>query len=151
MLKSLFQVSTFFLLPIVKFYWFIFRPKTTGVKSVLLYRDQVLLIKNSYGRKLWTLPGGGIRRGESLEEAVIRETLEEVGIVIQAPKICGSVFYDGEYKKNTIWVFVTNVESPEFSVSSLEVDEVRWFNVNKLPENKSHLLTRFLALTSKQS
>src|ERR1035437_4680629 len=44
--------------------------------------DRVLLVKRGiepgYGR--WTFPGGHVDRGETLEEAALRETLEECGV-----------------------------------------------------------------------
>lgn len=45
--------------PILKIYWFIFRPKTYGVKVILRCGGKFLLIRNSYGKKHWTFPGGG--------------------------------------------------------------------------------------------
>jgi len=141
-----FKLLVLIYLPLAKLYWFVFRPKTTGVKCVLRYGDKILLIKNSYGLKLWTLPGGGVKRNESVRDAVIREVREEVGITIKDLRECGSLFYDGNYKRNTIWVFATQVFSGQFEIDDLEVEEAKWFLQDKLPQNKSHLLKQFLAL-----
>lgn len=40
--------------------------------------------KMMYFPSAWVLPGGHIDRGESLEEGVIREILEETGVNIEA-------------------------------------------------------------------
>ncbi len=146
MKNNFLKFGFFFIQPIIKFYWFLFRPTTTGVKCILHYGDEVLLIRNSYGLKLWTLPGGGVKQGESLEEAVIREVKEEVGVNIQNPRKCGSTFYDGEYKKNTIWVFAADTSSRQFDIDGNEVAEARWHNPTTLPPKKSHLLKTFLEL-----
>lgn len=146
MLRFLFKVSSHAFLPVIKLYWFVFRPKAESVKSVLVFQNEVLLIRNSYGLKLWTLPGGSVKSKEFLEDAVKRETLEEVGILINKPKKCGSLFYDGEYKKNTIWVFVSLVSSAEFKVSDVEIEEAQWFRLDQLPKQKSHLLAKFLKM-----
>lgn len=50
-----------------------------GVGAVVIQDDQVLLVRRGEeplkGR--WSLPGGALELGESLEEAVVREVLEE--------------------------------------------------------------------------
>lgn len=43
---------------------------------------QVLFVKQARGRKLWALPGGKVRRNESLEGALRREVFEETGLTI---------------------------------------------------------------------
>ena len=43
--------------------------------------DKILLVKKSY-RKNWSLPGGMRKKGESWEQAAVRELFEEVGIRI---------------------------------------------------------------------
>ena len=45
-------------------------------------RGQILLVKKSY-RKEWSIPGGLVKRGESWEQAAVRELFEEVGIRVK--------------------------------------------------------------------
>ncbi len=40
---------------------------------------QTLMVKQAYGKKLWALPGGKVKRNESLLGALRREILEETG------------------------------------------------------------------------
>ena len=45
--------------------------------------DRVLLMRYAWpdsGRRFWTTPGGGLRPGETYEQAVRREIVEETGI-----------------------------------------------------------------------
>ena len=41
----------------------------------------------------WNLPGGGIDGGESAEQAAVRETQEEAGLTLQAPRLLGELEY----------------------------------------------------------
>lgn len=55
------------------------------VKAVLLNsRNQVLVLRRATGENsnagLWDLPGGGVEKGETLEEALKREIKEETGL-----------------------------------------------------------------------
>ena len=58
---------------------FFYRPVTVGVRVMLIRDGQVLLIRHSYLRG-WYLPGGGLKRGESMEAAARREAREESGL-----------------------------------------------------------------------
>ena len=55
-----------------------------GVGAVVLDGDLVLLIKRSKAplKGQWSLPGGGVEVGETLEQAIAREVLEETGLTI---------------------------------------------------------------------
>ncbi|WHY01430.1 NUDIX hydrolase [Neobacillus sp. DY30] len=54
---------------------------------VLNEKNQLLLVKGP--RRGWEMPGGQVEEGESLTDAVIRETKEESGIDIEVIKFCG--------------------------------------------------------------
>ena len=49
----------------------------------------VLLLKQTRGNRLWTLPGGKLRQRESLKEALRREVKEETGLQIQFIALAG--------------------------------------------------------------
>jgi 8-oxo-dGTP diphosphatase len=52
------------------------------VSAILRWHGRVLLCRHEKGgRENWLLPGGGVRGGESLTEALQRELNEEIGVV----------------------------------------------------------------------
>ena len=55
------------------------RKRVCGSLVAVWSRGNLLLVKKSY-RKAWSLPGGLRKKGESWEQAAIRELFEEVGI-----------------------------------------------------------------------
>ena len=64
--------------PVRRFYWFVFRPQTRGVKVLILWQGKALLVRLGYAHRSWTIPGGGVHSEESYEEAARREIKEEV-------------------------------------------------------------------------
>jgi mutator protein MutT len=64
-----------------------------GVGAIIIKGGKILLIKrgNEPGAGQWTLPGGVVELGESLEEAVRREAFEECGIKIEVKELTGIV------------------------------------------------------------
>jgi 8-oxo-dGTP diphosphatase len=56
-----------------------------GVGGIVFQGHLVLLAKRAQdpGKGVWTLPGGVVELGETLEDAVKREILEEASITIQ--------------------------------------------------------------------
>jgi 8-oxo-dGTP diphosphatase len=49
----------------------------------------VLLVRQAAGLKLWTLPGGKVKRGESLIRALKREVYEETGLRVLIGSLLG--------------------------------------------------------------
>ena len=55
-----------------------------GVAGVIIQNGRVLLVKRGKapGKGEWNIPGGLVEVGETLEEAVVRETHEETGLEV---------------------------------------------------------------------
>lgn len=53
-----------------------------GVSAIILNNKNQLLLVNlmSFDKKYFAIPGGGVEKGESIEQAVYREIKEELGI-----------------------------------------------------------------------
>ena len=119
--------------PLLRTYWFIFRPRTRGVKCMIQNKGKILLIRNSYGHKLWTFPGGGIDRGETMERAIEREVMEEVGIKVNDLKRIGEFTTTAEYKIDTVTVFVAKSANDQFKIDEEEILEAGWFFPENLP------------------
>jgi ADP-ribose pyrophosphatase YjhB (NUDIX family) len=56
-----------------------------GVGAIILRRDRILLVERGHAPMAgyWSLPGGVLEAGETLEEGVRREVLEETGLEVK--------------------------------------------------------------------
>ncbi len=66
-----------------------------GAKALIVHEGKILLVKEKLVRNgkemvIYDFPGGGIEPGESLQEAVVREVFEEIGIQIVPERIVGA-------------------------------------------------------------
>jgi 8-oxo-dGTP pyrophosphatase MutT (NUDIX family) len=57
------------------------------VRVVIVCDQKVLLQRRWYSAGAWQLPGGGVRGGETLIQAAVRELREELGWTIAAEKL----------------------------------------------------------------
>ena len=67
------------------------------LSSAACIRDEqgrILLLRRSDG--MWSMPGGMLEPGESLEQAVVREVREETGLEVEPTALIG-VYSDPEY------------------------------------------------------
>ena len=101
--------------------------------------DEIMLIKQ-YGNPFYILVAGYVNRGESLENAVVREIKEETGMNVSRIKFNRTKFYE---KSNTLMcnftVFVKN--DSELSTNN-EVDSYKWFSK---PDARKNILQNSLA------
>lgn len=134
MKKILVKYFWYFAGPVRRVYWFIIRPKTRGVKCAIQFGDKILFVHIGYGHRCWTVPGGGVKRGESFEDAVRREIFEEVGITLGEVKMFTEFVRTKEYKIDTIQCFYSRVESPDFKIDNLEIVEARWSDIDDIPK-----------------
>lgn len=90
--------------------------------------DRVLLVKRGiepgYGR--WVFPGGHVDRGETLEQAALRETREECGALAGIDGLLGVYSYPGRPVIVAVFRATLLPESPE-PFAADETLEVGWF------------------------
>lgn len=98
---------------------------------------KVLLIhkKRGLGKGKINGPGGRIEPGETPKECAIRETREEVGLVIDDAEFCGNLlfhFVDGYNLKG--YVFKTS----DWAGEPIETDEAlpEWFRLDSIPYHR---------------
>ena len=102
---------------------------------VIVYRDDgdILLVRSRFSRQEWALPGGGVNRNESYEQAAVRETLEEVGLRVYNLRYLGKANSHESYAKFSVRVFVAHASDYDIKCN-FEIMEARWLNMNYLPE-----------------
>ena len=88
-------------------------------------RDKVLLIQQ-YGRDFNILVAGYINKGESAENAVKREVMEEIGINVSNIKFNKSKYFE---PSNTLMVnFSCVADTEDLSHITKEVDRAKWYS-----------------------
>lgn len=112
---------------------FFTRPITLGVRVLLVHEGQILLVKHTY-HDGWLLPGGGVKRGETLDTAAIRETREETGLKVTSLRLHGMYTNFHEYKSDHIAVFAGEGFDPStLRRDPWEIQAAQFFPLNALP------------------
>ena len=87
-------------------------------------KDEILLIQQ-YGRPSYILVAGYVGRGESLEDAVVREVREETGMTVSHMKFNRTQFFE---KSDTLMCnFTAFVKDSSELQTNYEVDKYAWF------------------------
>jgi 8-oxo-dGTP diphosphatase len=118
---------------LIRVYWFLFHPRTYGARCILVWEDHILLIRQTYGDVLWTLPGGGLHGSETPEAAVRREVEEEVGVTLSRVRYLGQFVSTQTSNVDTVYVFTAPAPSQAYTIDRREILEARWFTREALP------------------
>ena len=123
-----------------------------GVGAVILNdNNEILLLLRKKSPEIgsWTIPGGTVEFGERIEDALIREVEEELGIKVSIVRLLRVTNHILQSEKQH-WV------SPAFLVRHISGDpinkepeshsDIRWFPIKSLPENVT--MTTSLAIKS---
>ena len=111
-----------------------------GVGAIIIKGEEVLLAKRGkepgYGK--WSIPGGAVNLGETLEEAVVREVCEEVNLEVRVGvvvEVLERILRDPEGGVQYHYVlvdFLCEHLSGEEKPSS-EALEVQWVPISEIP------------------
>lgn len=116
--------------------------KTSISCGTLTYRIvnqqvSILLIKQFAHKESWGIPKGHIDADESYEDCAVRETREETGVRVilenKLPEM--TTFWRDEHKQVISYLARPMGDSePNCSDPDCEVADVRWFDINDLPQ-----------------
>jgi 8-oxo-dGTP diphosphatase len=104
-------------------WWLVRRPVIQGAYVAVWHGERVLVIRNSYRRRM-SFPAGGLARGESTLDAAVRELHEEVGIRAGAHELTyyGEIVHSSHYAEDHAHIFeLCCAELPEVRVDAREV------------------------------
>lgn len=120
----------------------------SSAKALILHDGRLLLNRcyDKFKGEYYSLPGGGQHRFETLEEAVLRECLEETGLRVRPLRlaaVCEEIFEDEEirthypeYAHRMHHIFLCALETAEVASAPSELDweqlESVWVPVGKL-------------------
>jgi 8-oxo-dGTP diphosphatase len=120
-----------------------------GVGAIIIKGEKVLLARRGrepdYGE--WSIPGGAVKLGETLKEAVKREVCEEVSLAIrvgEVVEVLERIFHDpeGQVKYHYVLVdFLCEHLSGEEKPSS-DALEARWVPISEIPRQRLHGKTK---------
>ncbi len=108
------------------------------VSAAIIHMDDKILIsqrlEGSYLEFLWEFPGGKVEEGESPEECIVREIMEELNINIEVLDIYDVVYH--KYEDKTILLLVFNCEYISGEPKPIECNAFNWVRVNELSSYK---------------
>lgn len=109
--------------------------------GVFVFKDGKFMMgrrKGAHGQGTWSVPGGHLEFGETIEQGAKREVMEEIGMMITNVKVAGTT--NDIFKKEgkhyiTIWV-TSNWKRGKPKINEpdkfLEID---WHDFETLPKN----------------
>jgi ADP-ribose pyrophosphatase YjhB (NUDIX family) len=102
-------------------------------------KDTILLVKQSYGNQYWSLPGGVVESGESIDQAAIREFWEETSLDIRVKRPVG--LYSIPATNSLAITFEGEIIGGSLAPNH-EVCECQYFQLDNLPYAREHLRQR---------
>jgi 8-oxo-dGTP pyrophosphatase MutT (NUDIX family) len=122
--------------PVYQAYSRLSRGATLGVRGLVLNdAGEVLLVEHTYVPG-WFLPGGGVERGETVEDALVRELQEEAGVrVTGRPRLLGVHANHRIFRGDHVLVFRVDDWTPCEATSRGEIHDLRWFAPDRLPKD----------------
>jgi NAD+ diphosphatase len=103
-----------------------------AVITAITKEDKILLAHAKHFKEgMYSLIAGFVEAGETLEEGVQREIMEEVGIKVKNIQYLGSQPWP--FPNSMMLGFTAEYESGEIIVDGVEITEANWYDTGNLP------------------
>jgi len=108
---------------------------SVAVDGVLIKNGKILLIKrkNEPFKDKWALPGGFVEYGERVEDAVLREFQEEVGIKAKIKKLLGVYSEPDRDPRGHVISIVFLLEAEGEPKAGDDAADAKFFSLDNLP------------------
>ncbi len=118
---------------------FISYPQICPAVITAVLKDGKILLAHAkaFKNNMFGLISGFLEPGETLEECVQRELMEEVGIKVKNIKYFGSQPWP--YPNSLMVGFTAEYASGEITVDGIEIEKADWFDLRNLPELPSQV------------
>ena len=104
--------------------------------GIIVCNNKILIAQRKRGKDLeyfWEFPGGKIEPGETCEECLHREIMEEFNLEIRVGKFFMETSYDYSFGTFVLEVYFAACPDPEIP-ELFEHEQARWVDVEDLPE-----------------
>jgi NAD+ diphosphatase len=108
-------------------------PRLSPAIIVLVRKGDRILLARSHGFPpgMYSVLAGFVEAGESIEEAVRREVMEEVGIEVKNVRYFGSQPWP--FPNSLMIGFTTEYAGGELEIDPAEIEDAGWYEHDKLP------------------
>ncbi|HSX00400.1 MAG TPA: NUDIX hydrolase [Patescibacteria group bacterium] len=113
----------------------IYLSRSERTRIVIASGDRIVVVKGWLGNGKWTLPGGGLHKGEAPLVGCLREVREETGLVLDPTAV--RLFFAGTYHYHGIhfpchYFFVRLPEPIPLRPQFLEIVDAAWIAESEL-------------------
>jgi len=106
-------------------------PRINPAVIVAITKGNSLLLARRLNYPMYSIIAGFVEAGESLEETVMRETIEEVGIKVKNIRYFSSQPWAFSY--SLMVGFTAEYDSGEITPDGIEIHEAAWYTKDNLP------------------
>lgn len=113
-----------------------------SVRAIILNQNKLAVMhRNKFGKKYYTLIGGGVDLGETKEQAVTREIMEETGMAVGNPRLVIIEDHDKFYGPQYIYLcdYISgeprlSPDCPEYKINGMgqNLYEPQWLSLDQL-------------------
>jgi NAD+ diphosphatase len=107
-------------------------PRISPAIIVAIVNNGKILLARRNNSQMYSVIAGYVEVGEKIEQTVLRETQEEVGIEVKNIQYFSSQSWPFSYA--LMLAFTAEYKSGEITPDGKEIEEAKWFAPNELPE-----------------